>query len=115
MKHLVLILIALLSQCFVAVGQEQSTAQGKPDIKRFEPQSQPELAEAQRQANEARTAAEAAAARYETAQQRVLTVLYRVMAEMKLSPKEWQVKQDQAGIYFEKLKPEPVTKAEKAP
>ncbi len=102
MKQFLALIITLLITTTIALGQTKATKQAQSDVQRLEA---PELAEAQRQAAEARTAAEAAAARAETAQQRVLTVLYRVMAEMKLSPKEWQVRQDQSGVYLERIKP----------
>lgn len=101
-----IILIAALILCAFTVGtaQEKPSAPAKPEIKRLDPQPSNELAEAQRQAVEARTALEAANANYQAAQLRVKVVLLQAMAEMKLSPKEWAIKQDQqGGIYFEKL------------
>jgi hypothetical protein len=116
-----LILLALLFLVPAVMAQQPNAAsQGhapapaaKPapqDSVPASPESQQEIAELQRQAGEARAAAEAAAARYDAAQQRVATAIFKAMAELKLSPKEWRVSQDKQGnIVFEKI---PTAKAE---
>ncbi|MGH9872475.1 MAG: hypothetical protein ACRD9S_08415 [Pyrinomonadaceae bacterium] len=107
MKQTLVLVLSILSLT-VAGGQQtkQSTATAaKPEIVRLEPQAQLEIAEAQRQANEAKAALEAATAKYDAAQQRVVTLVYKAMAEGKLSPKEWLIKQDQGGIYMERIQP----------
>lgn len=74
----------------------------KPELKLVTDQKPPvrlediELGELQRQANEARLL-------YETAQQKVITAIYRTMAEQGLKPKDWVVKQDTEGFFCEQV------------
>lgn len=105
------LLICALTVCAFTItnAQEKKPAPAVPETVRLEGQSQQEVAEAQRLANEARSAAETASARYDAAQQKVVTAIFKAMAESGLKPKEWTVKQDQAGIYFERLKPPAAT------
>jgi hypothetical protein len=99
--------LSLLLFASIALGQQSNkpTAEApKPETVRLEIQAQQEIAEAQRQAEEAKTALEAAIANHKAAQQLVATLVFKAMAEAKLSPKEWQIRQDPSGIYFEKVK-----------
>lgn len=96
----------LLTFILTIVAVAQQGKPSNPETARLPAEAQQEISGAQRTAQEARVAAEAAASRYETAQQRVLSSIYKAMAELKLSPKEWQIRQDQQGnIYFQRLEP----------
>lgn len=105
MNRTLLTCVLLVCALTAAFGQQQSTPASKPETVRLEAQPQQEIGEAQRVANEARAALEAASARYDAAQQKVVTSIYKAMADAGLKPKEWAIKQDQAGIYFERIKP----------
>jgi len=70
------------------------------------PEAQQEILEAQRSIREAKTFLESASAKYGVAEQRVAILVYKSMAELKLSPKEWEVIQDEDGsVKFKKIKP----------
>jgi hypothetical protein len=89
----------------IAPGAENGAVNAPPTIVRLDAQSQQEIAEAQRVANEARATLDAASAHYDAAQQKVITAVFKAMADAGLKPKEWAIKQDQNGIYFEGVKP----------
>lgn len=91
----------MLSAITLAFSQDKP----KPETFRLEQQSQQEIADAQRVVNEARAALDAASARYDAAQQKVVAAVFKAMADAGLKPKEWVIKQDQLGVYFERIKP----------
>lgn len=114
MKRIISIVVLML--CCLAVVNAQDSAQkpksqepaqpAKTETVRIEAAAQQELSELQRQAAEYRVASEAATARYDAAQQKVVTAIYKAMAEAGCSPKVCQIKQSQQeGIYFERVKP----------
>lgn len=90
----------------LAPGTESGPVVAPPTVVRLEAQSQQEIAEAQRVASEARATLDSASAHYEAAQQKVFTAVFKAMADAGLKPKEWAIKQDANGIYFEHVKPE---------
>lgn len=114
MKRVICIVAMVL--CGMVVVNAQDAAQ-KPKSQQaaqplrietihLEAPAQQELAELQRQATEYRVASEAAAARYDAAQQKVVTAIYKAMAEAGCSPKACQIRQSQQeGIYFERTVP----------
>lgn len=102
---------ALMLCVFTVVSSQDNPKPANPETVRLEAQPQQDINDAQRQANEARAALDAASARYDAAQQKVITAIFKSMADAGLKPKEWAIKQDQAGIYFEKLNPVETTTA----
>lgn len=83
------ILITLLFVFSISiVGQQQKPTSGASVTVSTEAQKQ--FTEAVAQAERAKADAEVATARLEVAQTRVTALIFRLMAQLKLSPDEWQ-------------------------
>jgi membrane-bound lytic murein transglycosylase B len=89
--------IALVLLCCVA-----ATAQDKPKAETTAPvltqEQQRQLAQAVTQAREAQLQAEAAQAKLDAARAQVEATVYRIMALLKVSPEDYELKAGQGGF-----------------
>src|ERR1051325_10091229 len=97
-----LMLLALL--CAGANAQDKPKADAPPQLTR---EQQQQLAQAVAAATAAQLQAEAAQAKLEAARATAQAVAFRVMALLKVSPDEFQIKQQEGGGFTLERKPPP--------